>query len=281
MFRSGTRKAGNAWSDPSLCRRSRVGSPFNPTAVRLAVVCADYRVVLVDPATGAIRHNLDPGIRTRPFNANLWTSNGEALFSPDGRFLLTWERVPTLHVWNPESGRLLHTLNHTERVEHAVFNPADPHILATGGRDSLVKVWNLSTGKQVAQLPHPRWVYKLAFSADGTELISACADGLIRSWDWRTGELKRGGPPVPYSAMFDLTADRRWLIALGMETLQAADWRSGAPIGPEWRIRGRLLLGSGHPGRRPPGDRLWVYRHSHWLRPGKDCHANQRRRPRN
>ena len=68
------------------------GLAFRPDGRTLAVVCADYRVVLVDPVTGAIRHNLDPGIRTRPFNANLWTSNGEALFSPDGRFLLTWER---------------------------------------------------------------------------------------------------------------------------------------------------------------------------------------------
>ena len=127
------------------------GLAFQPDGRSLAVVCADYRVVLLDPATGAIRHNLDPGIRTRPFNANLWWSNGEALFSPDGRFLLTWERVPTLHVWNPENGQLLHTLKHSERVEHAVFNPADPHVLATGGRDSLVKVWNLSSGKQVAR----------------------------------------------------------------------------------------------------------------------------------
>ena len=68
----------------------------------------------------------------------------------------------------------------------------------------------------MAQLPHPRWIHKLAFSPDGTELISACADGLIRSWDWRTGELKRGGPDVPYSSMFDLTADRRWMIVLGI-----------------------------------------------------------------
>ena len=99
------------------------GLAYAPTGRYLAVVCADYRVVLIDPATGAIKHNLDPGIRTRPWNANLWTTNGAALFSADGRFLLTWERVPTLHAWDPESGRLLHTLDHTDRIENAVFHP--------------------------------------------------------------------------------------------------------------------------------------------------------------
>ena len=91
-------------------------------------------------------HELDPGIRTKPHNANLWTSNGEARFSPDGRFLLTWERVPTLHVWDPDSGRLLRTLKHTERVENVAFNPAAPHVLATGGRDSTISVWDLDRG---------------------------------------------------------------------------------------------------------------------------------------
>ena len=121
------------------------GLAFRPDGRTLAVVCADYRVVLIRPQSGAVLHNLDPGIRTKPRNANLWTTNGAARFSPDGRFLLTWERVPILHVWDPESGRLLHTLKHTERVEYAVFNPAVPHVLATGGRDNTIRVWDLDT----------------------------------------------------------------------------------------------------------------------------------------
>ena len=219
------------------------GLAFRPDGRTLAVVCADYRVVLVDAATGAIHHNLDPGIRTRPPTRTCGRRMARPCSARTGDSCSPGSVVPTLHVWNPESGQLLHTLKHTERVEHAVFNPAVPHLLATGGRDSLVKSLGPSTGKRVVQLPHPRWVQKLAFSADGTELISACSDGLIRSWDWRAGKLKRGGPHVPYSAMFDLTSDRRWLIALGVATLQATDWRAGAPIGPEWRIRDRLLWG--------------------------------------
>jgi WD40 repeat protein/tRNA A-37 threonylcarbamoyl transferase component Bud32 len=226
------------------------GLALGPDGRALAVVCADYRVVLVDAATGAIRHDLDPGIRSRPLTANLWTTNGEALFSPDGRYLLTWELKPTLHIWNPENGQLLHMLEHTERVESAVFNPAAPHVLATSGRDSVVKVWDLTTGELVVNLPHPRWVPKIMFSPDGTELISACYDGLIRSWNWRTGQW-RSVPHVFPATSFDLTADRRWLVALGLSTFQATEWQSGAPIGPVWRFPERLLWGV----EIPAGDR--------------------------
>ena len=54
---------------------------------------------------------------------------------------------------------------HTERVENVAFNPATPHVLATGGRDSAVRVWDLDSGRLVAQLQQPRWAHRLAFSA--------------------------------------------------------------------------------------------------------------------
>jgi len=219
------------------------GLAFRPDGRTLAVVCADYRVVLVDPATGAIRHRLDPGIRTKPFNANLWTTNGEPLFSPDGRFLLTWELVPTLHVWDPDDGRLLQTLEHTERVENAAFNPKSPHVLATGGRDSMLKVWDLSAGKLLMQLQHPRWIQKITFSPDGSELICGCSDGLIRSWNWRTGELNRALPHNIDMISFDFTMDLRWLTVQSMSSLELTDWPSGAPAAPEWSLRNGLLWG--------------------------------------
>jgi WD40 repeat protein len=151
-------------------------------------------VVLINPATGATRHNLDPGIRTRPFNANMWRSNGAALFSPNGQFLLTSERVPTMHVWDPASGRLLIALEHTERIENAVFNPVIPNVLATGGRNSMVTVWDVTSGKSLIQLPHPRWLQTLAFSTDGAELsrIRPRNDGKTGEGDGRATDTASG-----------------------------------------------------------------------------------------
>ncbi|MGP0069136.1 MAG: WD40 repeat domain-containing protein [Isosphaeraceae bacterium] len=226
------------------------GLAFRPGGRTLAVVCADYRVVLVDPATGSIRHNMDPGIRTKPFDANFWTTNGAACFSPDGRFLLTWERVSVLHVWNPDNGRLLHTLKHTDRVEVAAFNPAVPHVAATGGRDNTIRVWDLDNGKPLAQLQHPTWANLLAFSPDGSELVTG-ADGMIRSWDWRTGALNRGVPDDPTLVGFDFTADRRVLVTQGWASLRVTHWESGTPLGPGSTLRDTVHWGVAI----PAGDR--------------------------
>jgi WD40 repeat protein len=187
---------------------------------------------------GAITHNLDPGIRTRPENANQWWSNREARFSPDGRFLVTWEMSPHVHVWDPDRARLLHTLPHTERVSHIDFRPTAPALLATASWDGAARVWDLGTGKLLARLQHSQWVTRLRFSPDGTELLTSSTDGRLRVWDWQAGNLKDALPPHPSGLHdFGFTADRRWLVTLGSGELQVTDWGTKAPAGPLWNLK--------------------------------------------
>jgi WD40 repeat protein len=211
------------------------GLAFRPDGSMVAVVCANYYVVLVDPRTGTVMRRLDPGLRTYPNNANQWQSNGEARFSPDGRFLITWEMTPHVHVWDPDSGKLLHTLAHTERVGRVAFTPTAPELLATIGWGSDARVWDMSTGKLVAALKHPQWVADLEFSPDGKELLTAAADGLLRVWDWRSRTLRDGWPFHSAGFGIHFTADRRWLVAMSDERLETIDWPSKTLASPRWK----------------------------------------------
>ncbi len=232
-WKSGTRLAG-----PIPTPGEPRGLAFRPDGRSLAVVCADYHVLLVDPGKGTITHELDPGVRAKRHNANQWWSNGEARFSPDGSFLVTWEMTPHVHVWDPESGRLLHKLPHNERVQHVAFNPTTPALLATGGWDSVARLWDLTTGKMLVRLQHPQTVIRLRFSPDGTELITSCNDGRLRIWDWAAGKLKDGLSLHPSLLQdFAFTSDRRWLVSLGTESLQITDWRTKTAAGPLWNLK--------------------------------------------
>jgi hypothetical protein len=73
------------------------------------------------------------------------------------------------------------------------FRP-DGKILAAGGRDRSVALWDVESGKIVQQAKgHRSWVLGLAF--DGTTMISAGRDQTIRFWDDWTGKtfLRVGG----------------------------------------------------------------------------------------
>ena len=237
-WRSGQRIAG-----PVPLPSEPRGLAYHPNGRTMAVVCADYHVVLVDPQNGKVIRELDPGVRSRPAVAYLWWANGEAKFSPDGRFLATWEVPRAVHVWDPERGQLLHTLPHNDRVQHVSFSPTSAALLATAGRDSVARVWDLETGREIAHLQHPRLVIRLRFSPDGTELITSCDDGQLRVWDWREGKMKVALPLHQiWLQDFGFSADRRWLVTLGSEELQVTDWRTRTPAGPCWNLKGYIRL---------------------------------------
>ncbi len=228
------------------------GLAFRPDGGALAAVCADYHVLLIDPATGAVLHDLDPGVRTRQNpDANQWWSNGEARFSPDGRLLVTWEMSPHVHVWDADSGRLLHTLPHDERVGHVAFSPTDPTVLATASWDTSARVWDLKTGKLLARLRHPQWPTRVRFSPDGRELVTSCGDTTLRVWDWESGTLKDGVSFPNVLHDFGFAAGRRWLVTLGPGELQVTDWQSRTAVGPPWGLRQSFGLELAIPG----GDR--------------------------
>lgn len=131
------------------------------------------------------------------------------VFSPDGHLLVCGDggggRVEQLiRVWEMPSGQAV------QRFPWYAFNPAfssDGHLLAAAGRKSLARqrnqtgmifVGDVDSRREVQRLTgHTAYVMHLAFSPNGSGLVSCGADYTVRWWDISSGrELYRLGPHV-------------------------------------------------------------------------------------
>ena len=105
---------------------------------------------------------------------------------------------------------------HDGNVLSVDFSPSG-RLLASGGRSSVVRIWEPTLSLELATLPtHPGAVYAVRFSPDGRWLATGAADGVVRLWSTLSGELVREMPDtgtVVWSIAF--TPDGRSLIAAG------------------------------------------------------------------
>src|SRR5262249_54025181 len=89
------------------------------------------------------------------------------------------------------------SIRHSAMVREAVFTP-DGRYFATGSFDATARVWETATGRAAGPpLRHTNYVATVAFSPDGNTLAAGDYGpaGLIKLWDWRTGN--EGRPPLP------------------------------------------------------------------------------------
>ncbi|MFM1891715.1 MAG: hypothetical protein RLZ44_792, partial [Pseudomonadota bacterium] len=88
-----------------------------------------------------------------------------------------------VQVWQPdEQGewRVLRDFEgHQDRINTVAISP-DGKTIASGSRDSTIRLWDLSSGKEIALFTgHSAYVNRVAFSDDGRWLYSASDDGNV------------------------------------------------------------------------------------------------------
>ena len=132
--------------------------------------------------------------------------------SPDGRYIvLGIKRVA--EIWDVEKNRRIRTLpGHWDWVEQAFFSRDGEHV-ATYDDSPAIRVFDVSTGKVVAQPPHEAGLVRaMALSSSWLFWCDTRDQGGIDRWHLETGE--HSTLPVPFEAGdLDLSNDGRWLAA--------------------------------------------------------------------
>jgi WD40 repeat protein len=134
----------------------------------------------------------DPGGRVRPW---LFANDGRLLhvlpergikdmaFSPDGRLLATASADGLTILWNPQTGRNVHTFLDAKSGVNAVAFSPDGTLLATGGQDSAVRIWDVvKRVRRYYLFGHTNPVSTLAWSPDGRVVASASPDRTVLLW---------------------------------------------------------------------------------------------------
>jgi WD40 repeat protein len=120
-------------------------------------------------------------------------------------------------------------LGHRHSVTSVVFSP-DGVTLASGGKDNLVKLWDIGTGGVKRTLAGIQGAIKaIAFSADG-KLLAACGsyDNTARLWDVHTGSLKKNftGNDNPVTAVA-ISPDGKTLATGSKDTVKLWNTETG------------------------------------------------------
>ncbi|MEQ8788832.1 MAG: protein kinase [Pirellulaceae bacterium] len=110
-----------------------------------------------------------------------------AVFSADGKRVLTGSADDTAKIWNVEDVAkpvVEYTLRgHTASVTSVTFSPDVASRVLTGSEDYTAKLWDADNGKEILTLKgHDQEVTSVAFSDDGQYALTGSRDGTAIVW---------------------------------------------------------------------------------------------------
>jgi WD40 repeat protein/serine/threonine protein kinase len=195
------------WDTATGKELSSLDLPFKPA---LAAISADGKVLAGMPAGGIPGKVWDvttgKELATLEHSSEAWA----LALSPDGKMLAAGNAPGVVRLWDVSTGKLFRRFEspdakkaggaafwpgapgdlawNTGSDESVAFAP-DGKVLACGTGESVVRLWDVATGKHVGDVAASKGNLAIvAFSPDGRRLVSASDDGTVRLWDVTSGK---------------------------------------------------------------------------------------------
>ncbi|CAK0760748.1 WD_REPEATS_REGION domain-containing protein [Azospirillaceae bacterium] len=156
--------------------------------------------------TGAISRQVQSAFRPHMQIRNSVGQILEMEMAPDGRLLAIVSADNAVRVWDLENGRQTRQLqvgdvgsvravdvgvSGVTKATRSVLQPAPRRVIATGGDNGAVIVWENGSGVELRRFSgHQGAVNVVRLSHDGALLASAGVDGVVRLWEMETGKLR-------------------------------------------------------------------------------------------